>query len=194
MPSSREREHAASRRRRGRRGRTQQPIEPGSAPAFASSRRHEPSRKDSRIAAGGVVAQCLLTPRPGHPASTERCRSRGQGDGTPVRSRRCSDGRNPLLRKADASTFRFATERQSDSSRVLAEGSPGCKHERCRSGGNAVVVIPASGSDDSRKRSIVIRDTTRLPDPRKATMLRLGSNRGAEHRLGVPPVTIQHVR
>ena len=42
--------------------------------------------------------------------------------------------------------FRFATERQSDSSRVLAEGSPGCKHERSRSGGNAVVVIPAGGS------------------------------------------------
>ena len=52
----------------------------------------------------------------------------------------------------------------------------------------------ASPQDDSRKRSIVIRDTTRLPDPRKATMLCLGSNRGAEHRLGVPPVTIQHVR
>ena len=31
--------------------------------------------------------------------------------------------------------FRFATERQSDSSRVLAEGSPGCKHERSRYGG-----------------------------------------------------------
>ena len=46
--------------------------------------------------------------------------------------------------------FRFATERQSDSSRVLAEGSPVCKHERCRSGGNAVVVIPASGSDEAR--------------------------------------------
>jgi hypothetical protein len=44
--------------------------------------------------------------------------------------------------------FRFATERQSNSSRVLAEGSPGRKHERSRSGGNAVVVIPASGSDD----------------------------------------------
>ncbi len=47
--------------------------------------------------------------------------------------------------------FRFATERQSDSSRVLAEGSPGCKHERSRSGGNAVVVIPASGSDETQK-------------------------------------------
>ena len=46
----------------------------------------------------------------------------------------------------------------------------------------------------SRKRSIVIRDTTRLPDPREATMLRLGSTRGAERRLAVPPVTIQHVR
>ena len=50
--------------------------------------------------------------------------------------------------------FRFATERQSDSSRVLAEGSAGCKHERSRSGGDAVVVIPASGSDD-RCRSYV---------------------------------------
>ena len=44
--------------------------------------------------------------------------------------------------------FRFATERQLDSSSVLAERSPGCKHERSRSGGNAVVVIPASGSDE----------------------------------------------
>ena len=41
--------------------------------------------------------------------------------------------------------FRFATERQSDSSRVLAEGSAGYKHERSRSAGNAVVVIPAQG-------------------------------------------------
>ena len=47
---------------------------------------------------------------------------------------------------------------------------------------------------DSRKRSIVNRDGTRLPDPRQATMLRLGSNRSAEHRLGVPPVTIQQAR
>ena len=47
--------------------------------------------------------------------------------------------------------FPFATERQSDSSRALAEGSPECKHQGCRSGGNAVVVIPASGSDDERR-------------------------------------------
>jgi hypothetical protein len=44
--------------------------------------------------------------------------------------------------------FPFATERQSDSSRALCRRSPGCKHQRCRSGGNAVVVIPASGSDE----------------------------------------------
>jgi hypothetical protein len=44
--------------------------------------------------------------------------------------------------------FRFATERQSESSRLLAERSPGCKHERCRSGSNAVVVNLASGSDE----------------------------------------------
>ena len=42
-------------------------------------------------------------------------------------------------------------------------------------------------SDDSRKCSVVNRDVTRLPDSRKATMLRLGCNYAAEHRLGVPP-------
>ena len=52
-----------------------------------------------------------------------------------------------------------------------------------------------SALDDSRKRSIVIRDTTRLLDSRKATVLRLvGCSRADEHRLGVPPVTIQHGR
>ena len=44
--------------------------------------------------------------------------------------------------------FRFASERQSDSSRVLAERSAGCKHERRRFGSNAVAAIRASGSDD----------------------------------------------
>jgi len=57
--------------------------------------------------------------------------------------------------------FRVPTERQSDSSRVLAEGSPGCKHERCRSGSNAVTVIAASGSDDLGKRGGGLRGAGR---------------------------------
>jgi hypothetical protein len=68
--------------------------------------------------------------------------------------------------------FRFASEQQSDSSHVLAERSPECKHERCRFGNNAVVVIPASGSDggcfsnacrSSRDRSLVGRPLVSLP-------------------------------
>ena len=55
-------------------------------------------------------------------------------------------------------------------------------------------LTPTAALDDTGKRSIVNRDATRLPDPRRATMLRVGSSRGSEHRLGVPPVTIQHVR
>ena len=47
--------------------------------------------------------------------------------------------------------FRFASERQSDSSRVLAERSAGCKHEGRRFGSNAVAAIRASGSDELRE-------------------------------------------
>ena len=42
--------------------------------------------------------------------------------------------------------FCFASERQSDSSRVLAERSAGCKHERRRFGSIAVAAIRAGGS------------------------------------------------
>ena len=46
--------------------------------------------------------------------------------------------------------FRFASEGQSRSSRLLAERSPVCKHMLCRFGGNAVVMSRAAGSDDLR--------------------------------------------
>jgi len=76
--------------------------------------------------------------------------------------------------------FRFATERQSDSSRVLAERSAGCKHERSRCGGNAVVVIPASGSDDQRQRR------PRLPDLRGAGVPQLAGIRADLEAVGLP--------
>ncbi|MFZ0383281.1 MAG: hypothetical protein WAL38_36015, partial [Solirubrobacteraceae bacterium] len=41
--------------------------------------------------------------------------------------------------------FRFASEGQSRSSRLLAERSPECKHRLCRFGGNAVVMSRAAG-------------------------------------------------
>ena len=47
--------------------------------------------------------------------------------------------------------FRFASEGQSRSSRLLAERSPVCKHRLCRFGGNAVVMSRAAGSDDLGK-------------------------------------------
>ena len=77
---------------------------------------------------------------------------------------------------------------------VAAGGNQASRLRRAAQAPPADPTARHSALDDSRKRSIVIRDTTRLPDPRKATMLRLGSNRGAEHRLGVPLVTIQRVR
>ena len=47
--------------------------------------------------------------------------------------------------------FRSASERQSGSSGLLAERSPGCKRERCRFASNAVVMSVASGSDEDRR-------------------------------------------
>ena len=44
--------------------------------------------------------------------------------------------------------FRFASEGQLRSSRLLAECSPVCKHRLCRFGSNAVVMSRAAGSDD----------------------------------------------
>ena len=44
--------------------------------------------------------------------------------------------------------FRFASEGQSRSSRLLAERSPVCKHTLCRFAGNAVVMSCASALDD----------------------------------------------
>ena len=47
--------------------------------------------------------------------------------------------------------FRFASEGQSRSSRLLAERSQVCKHRLCRFGSNAVVMSRAAGSDDFHK-------------------------------------------
>ena len=44
--------------------------------------------------------------------------------------------------------FRFASEGQSRSSRLLAELSPVCKHELCRSASNVTVMSLAAGSDE----------------------------------------------
>ena len=44
--------------------------------------------------------------------------------------------------------FRFASEGQSRSSRLLAERSPVCKHRLCRFGSNAVVISRSAGSDE----------------------------------------------
>jgi hypothetical protein len=70
--------------------------------------------------------------------------------------------------------FRFASERQSDSNRVLAERSPGCKQERCRSGSNAVVVIPASGSDDDHASRRRARDGCIAGAVRELVLLEVG--------------------
>ncbi len=53
--------------------------------------------------------------------------------------------------------FRFASERQSGSSRLVAKRSPGCKHELCRFASNAVVMTLASGSDETRNSDEVER-------------------------------------
>jgi hypothetical protein len=45
--------------------------------------------------------------------------------------------------------FRFASEGQSRSSRLLAERSPVRKHRLCRFGSNAVVMSRAAGSDEN---------------------------------------------
>jgi hypothetical protein len=50
--------------------------------------------------------------------------------------------------------FRFASEGQSRSSRLLAERSPVCKHRLCRFGSNAVVIGRAAGSDESEKSAL----------------------------------------
>jgi hypothetical protein len=47
--------------------------------------------------------------------------------------------------------FRFASEGQSRSSRLLAERSPVCKHRLCRFGSNAVVMSRAAGSDEKEQ-------------------------------------------
>ena len=47
--------------------------------------------------------------------------------------------------------FRFASEGQSRSSRLLAERSPVCKHTLCRFGSNAVVMSRAAGSDEKER-------------------------------------------
>ncbi len=44
--------------------------------------------------------------------------------------------------------FRFASERQSRSSRLLAERSPASKHRLCRFGSNTVVMSRAAASDE----------------------------------------------
>jgi hypothetical protein len=44
--------------------------------------------------------------------------------------------------------FRFGSERQSRSSRLVAERSPVCKHELCRFASKAVVMGFAAGSDE----------------------------------------------
>jgi hypothetical protein len=69
--------------------------------------------------------------------------------------------------------FRFASEGQSRSSRLLAERSPVCKHRLCLFGSNAVVMSRAAGSDDFHQWPRVV--PARLPvreAERKPTMAR----------------------
>jgi hypothetical protein len=48
--------------------------------------------------------------------------------------------------------FRFASEGQSRSSRLLAERWPECKHRLCRFASNAVVMSRAAASDETEQR------------------------------------------
>jgi hypothetical protein len=48
--------------------------------------------------------------------------------------------------------FRFGSEGQSRSSRLLAERWPECKHRLCRFASNAIVMSRAAGSDELEER------------------------------------------